>query len=295
MDLSIIVINYNTKSVTADCLLSLKRSQDNLTKEVLVIDNGSTDGSLNYLKKRFPEFKVYSAGGNVGFARGNNFGAKKALGKYLWLLNSDTIVKPDTIQTLFDEVIKHRAMIASCRLLNPDGTIQPQGGYLPTLGRLFNWMFFIDDLPFFRSFLKPYHQNRLAFFKVNQQPGWLAGTALLVEKKTYRRLNGLDNKIFMYGEDVEFCLKAEKLALPVHYFSAPQLTHLGQASGSSERAILGEYSGLKYIYQKHFSAWKLWFLQLFLKIGALLRVIIFGIILQDEKRKAIYLKAYKLA
>ena len=295
MDLSIIIVNYNTKKVTADCLRIIKNSQDKLKKETIVIDNGSSDGSLKYLKKRFPWARIYSSGGNLGFARGNNFGIKRAKGDYVWLLNSDTLLKPTTINTLINLTQENNSQIASCRLLNKDGTIQPQGGFLPLLCRLTAWMLFIDDLPFIGALIKPYQQRRLSFFRKNQHPGWLSGTALLIKRDFYNQMNGLDRQIFMYGEDVDFCLRAAKKGIKLDYFAKPALTHLGQASGSNKGAVLGEYKGLKYIYQKHQPAWQYPFLRLLLKTGALLRIIIFGIILKDEVKKDVYTEAFKLA
>lgn len=287
MDLSIIIINYKTKKITADCLETITKSRDNLTKEVIVVDNGSADGSFKSLKAKFTQYQVLSSGGNLGFARGNNFGVNHAQGEYIWLLNSDTLIKPNTISTLMECVKSHDSQLASCRLLNPDGSIQPQGGYLPDLWRLALWMLFIDDLPLIKSLVKPYHQNLKSFFQTDQHPGWLGGTALLIKRDLYQKLNGLDNHIFMYGEDVEFCLRAKQQGVRVDYFSQPQLTHLGQASGSSCGAILGEYKGLKYIYQKHQPAWQYIALRLLLKVGALLRLIIF--------RNKIYAEAFRLA
>ena len=287
MDLSIIIINYKTKAVTAACLASISKSKDKLNKEVIVVDNGSADGSIDYLKKRFSGVKVYDSGTNLGFAGGNNFGFRRSSGKYVWLLNSDTILKSNTIDTLMKMAVKQNSAIASCRLLNPDGSIQPQGGYLPALWRLKAWMLFIDDLPLISSFFPAYHVNRNSYFKKDQHPGWLAGTALLIRRDVYQKLKGLDDQIFMYGEDVEFCLRAKKLGFKVEYFSRPALTHLGQASGSSRGAILGEYKGLKYIYQKHFARWQYVRLRVLLKTGAILRRIIFG--------NQIYGEAFKLA
>jgi GT2 family glycosyltransferase len=295
MDLSIIIVNYKTKKITADCLRSIKASSDTISKEIIVVDNGSEDGSIEYLKKSFPWTKVYSSGGNLGFARGNNFGVNKAKGKYVWLLNSDTVINKSTIQTLFDLAMENNSKIASCRLKNKDQTIQPQGGYLPRLSKLAAWMWFIDDLPIINKIIKPYQQRNLDFFKADQHPGWLGGTALLIKRDLYQKMNGLDKKIFMYGEDVEFCLRASHLKIKLDYFHKPSLVHLGQASGSSRGAVLGEYKGLKYIYQKHYSIYKTIALRSLLLTGAFLRIIIFGIVLRDNTRKTIYAEAFKLA
>ncbi len=295
MDLSIIIINYKTKKITADCLRSIQASTDSLKKEVIVVDNDSQDDSVAYLKKHFPSFKVYSSGGNLGFARGNHFGYKKSKGKYLWLLNSDTILNKTTIQSLYDLAIQNDSSIASCRLLNKDGSIQPQGGFLPTLPKLFFWMWFIDDLPIIKFLIRPYQQQRISFYKQNQHPGWLGGTALLIKREVYQKLNGLDKKIFMYGEDVDFCLRAKQKGFKLDYFTQPSLTHLGQASGSSRGAVLGEYKGLIYVFKKHKQVWQTLVLRFLLKTGALLRIILFGFLKGDNNRREIYEEAFKLA
>jgi len=295
MDLSIIIVNYNAKRVIADCLRTIKKSQDKLNKETIVVDNASSDGSLAYIKKNFPWVRAYASGGNLGFARGNNFGIKRAKGKYVWLLNSDTLLKPDTIDKFYQLALKNNSDIASCRLLNQDGTIQPQGGFLPSLCRVIAWMLFIDDIPLIQLLIRPYQQRRLGFFKQDQHPGWLSGTSLLVRRQLYNSLKGLDKDIFMYAEDVEFCFRAAKRSIKLDYFAQPALTHLGQASGSSRGAVLGEYKGLKYIYQKHKAKWQYLLLRCLLKLGALLRIIVFGYILRDETKKAIYQEAFKLA
>ncbi|MEA3355211.1 MAG: glycosyltransferase family 2 protein [Patescibacteria group bacterium] len=295
MDLSIIIINYKTKKITSDCLKTIKNSTDKLKKEVILVDNGSEDGSINYLKKKHPWVKVYSSGGNLGFAKGNNFGFKKSKGKYIWLLNSDTLLKKNTIRQLYDLVLANNSDIASCQLLNSDGSIQPQGGFLPNLYRLTAWMLFIDDLPIINWFFKPYQQRNITFFKKDQHPGWLGGTALIIKQEVYKKLDGLDHKIFMYGEDVDFCLRASQNNIKLDYFSKPKLIHLGQASGSSKGAILGEFKGLKYLYKKHYSSCKYFILRGLLKIGAFLRIIIFGFIFKNKTKKEIYQKALNLA
>lgn len=287
MDLSIIVINFKTQRVTADCLRSIKSSRDKLKKEVIVVDNASADNSVEYLRQKFPWVKVYETKKNLGFAGGNNFGFKKSTGRYVWLLNSDTLVQPGTIQKLFDEAEANNSAIASCRLLTTSGRIQPQGGYLPTIWRVKAWMLFIDDLPGVSHFFPAYHINRLSYFRKNQQPQWLAGTALLIRRDVYQKLNGLDDNIFMYGEDVEFCWRAKQLGFRIDYFSRSRVTHLGQASGSGRDAIIGEYQGLKYIYKKHYSDWQQFVLKILLKLGSVLRVIIL--------RNRIYAEAFKLA
>lgn len=163
MDLSIIIINFKTKQVTANCLRTIQHSLDKISKEVILVDNGSGDGSVEYFKQRFPWVKVSDSKANLGFSGANNLGFSKSIGKYIWLLNSDTLLKQDTISTLMKLAVKNNSQLASCRILNPNHSIQPQGGFLPDLWRLAAWMLFIDDLPVINRFIKPYHQNLTDF------------------------------------------------------------------------------------------------------------------------------------
>lgn len=294
MDLSIIIINYQTRNLTAQCLKSIKNSKDNLKKEVIVIDNHSQDDSPEYLIKNFSFINLIKSNKNLGFAKGNNLGVKKAKGKYILFLNSDTLLKSDSLQLLYNQVLKNHSSIASCQLLNQDKSIQSQGGCLPNLFTVFAWMLFIDDLPFIKDILMPYHQNNLSFFKKDQSPGWLSGTALLVKKQIFQKLKGFDPHFFMYGEDVDFCLRAKKMGFKLNYFHKPQIIHLCHGSGNQQSALLGEFQGLKYIYKKHQASWQYPLLRLLLKTGALLRLIIY--LIKNEKDKSqTYFKAFQLA
>jgi GT2 family glycosyltransferase len=292
LDLSILVVNYNTQEVTLHCLQSIFASNTKYTYEVILVDNHSTDGSVAAFKNTKYPLVLIENSHNSGFANANNLGAKSARGKYLWLLNSDTLIKPDTIEKFLNLAYKHGSYLASCRLLNPDGSIQPQGGALPTLLNLTTWMLNLDNLPLIRRLIPSYQLSR----PYPQQPhlGWIGGTAMLVRRDLYHGLSGLDENIFMYGEDVEFCLRAAKGGITPDYFPQPQIVHLGQASGSNQRAVLGEYTGLKYIYRKHKSPVARTYLRGILKIGALLRVISFTLT-GDIKRRNSYVKAFKMA
>lgn len=294
MNLSIIIVNYNTEKLTLKCLQSLYRSNDELKWETIVVDNGSKDDSLQNLKTKFPDIKIIESPTNLGFGTANNLGATGATGDYLLFLNSDCEVYPDTLQTWFDLVIGHQSAISSCKLVNPDGSIQPQGGALPNLNNVFDWMFFFDDLPLINSLILPYQQRHRPYFFKDHQPGWLSGTALLVKRSVFDTLDGFDETIFMYGEDVEFCYRAKKEGFHLDYYCKPQIRHLGQGSGSSANALLGEFQGLIYLWKKHKPGWQLPLLKLNLIFGALFRIVIFGMIRGDGEKRATYIKALTL-
>jgi GT2 family glycosyltransferase len=295
MDLSIIIVSYNSKELTLKCLQSLMRSNDRLKREIFIVDNASTDGSIEAITSQYSEVVCVVNKDNLGFGPANNLAAAQATGKYLLFLNSDTEVYPDTLEDLWESAERNNSAIASCKLINPDGSTQPQGGSLPTIMNIAAWMWFIDDLPGVNRVMVPYQQRRLAYFKQDQIPGWVAGTAMLIKKTVFDQMGGFDLSIFLYGEDVELCYRARKQGIRVDYFAKPQVLHLGQGSGSSKHAILGEYQGLKHLYQKHHPHWQFSLVRLLLKTGALLRIVIFGMIRSDAQRKIIYQEAFRLA
>ncbi len=290
-DVSILIVNYKTKDITIQAIDAVMASKTRYSYEIIVVDNKSEDGSLEAIQAKFPEITIIASGENGGFAKANNLAATKASGKYVWLLNSDTIITPDTIEKILDDAEKNHSYVASCKLRNKDGSIQPQGGALPTIKRIALWMLNLDR---FAAREDLYQNSRPDDFTQNRESGWLGGTALLVRRDLYQSINGLDDHIFMYGEDVEFCIRVHAGGLPIHYFSDPELIHLGQASGSSERAVLGEFSGLKYIYKKHHTRADQVKLSFLLKVGALLRMLVYTLT-GDSKRKEIYAKAFQLA
>ena len=296
MKLSIIIVSFNTKKLILDCLESIFATTGDLNLEVIVVDNDSVDDSPVAIKDNFPQVKLITNTTNTGFAKANNQGIKVSSGDYIMLLNSDTIVKPNALEILIDYLDSHPQVgIAAPQLLNPDGSIQPNGGYLPRLSNIIAWMLFIDDLPFIRPWFWSYQLRYLPGFRRTHAMGWLQGAALVLRRHTLEEIGLLDENIFMYAEDVEICYRAQKSNWQVVLFPPAQVIHAGFQSGSSEKAILGEYQGLKYIFQKHKPAWELPLLRFSLKLGATLRLIIFGTILRDKQKYAIYKTALALA
>lgn len=295
MDLSIIIVSHNTEKLTTQCLDSLLASNDTLEKEIIVVNNNSQDGTTATITENYPSVRLIQNDQNVGFARANNQAVEQASGAYILLLNSDTIVFPDTLVQFYTAVKRLNSTVASCMLLNPDKTIQAQGGSLPTLANLAMWMLFIDDIPFINQFVTPYQQRRKTFFESDRHMGWVGGTALMVDRKLYIQVGGLDESIFMYGEDVEFCLRMKQRGFTCDYFCKPKIIHLGQGSGTSANAIIGEYKGLMTLFKKHYSWMKLNIVKVLLIIGGLLRILVFGIMLRDESKKHIYKQAVAVA
>lgn len=297
MTLSIIIVSYNTKDLLNQCLTSVFAQSPSRSSaqslEVIVVDNASTDGSPAMVTKTFPQVTLVRNAQNLGFGRASDLGAKLVTGDYLFFLNSDTQLTKDCLKTLIHQLQTHKPAIATCRLTNPDGTLQPQGGYLPNLLRIALWMLNLDNLPIIRTLIKPYQLRYPAFFNQDQTMGWIGGTAMLVNRSVFNELNGFDREIFMYAEDVDLCFRAHRQGYSIQYYSKPSILHLGQGTGTLN-SILGEIAGLKYYFRKHKSPWQLLMVRMFIKLGCLLRRLVFAIIGQHE-RKTLYQKAFKLA
>ena len=160
IDLSIIIVSYNTKDLLKKCVDSVTEELGNskITGEIIVADNASTDDSVKVAKGL--GVSVIQNRENLGFGGANNLGAKRARGRYLLFLNPDTEVKSGALTKMVRFMDENpEAGIASCRLVNPDGSFQPQGGYLPRLTTVAVWALFLDDLPIIREIL-PSYQSR---------------------------------------------------------------------------------------------------------------------------------------
>ncbi len=300
INLSIIIVSFNTKKLTLNCLSTIKKSltgdlQNNT--EILVIDNASTDGTIPLLKKEFPEVKIIGNQKNHGFTIANNQGLTIAKGDWVLLLNSDTLLETSTLSQALDYAYQNPLLgVLGCQLRHHDGSLEPSAGYLPNLFNIFLWMTFIDDIPYIKSFLNAYHVGDPLFYTKVRQVGWVSGAFFLLRRKIIKEAGLLDENIFMYGEEVEWCLRIKKAGYQIIYFPDATITHLKGASGEGKTAgIIAEYSALEYIFRKHMSSWELPILRSLLRLGALLRLLLFGIILSDKTKYTLYAKAFRLS
>lgn len=325
MLLSVIIVSYNTADLTLQTLQSLEAdilSSERLKKktEVFVVDNNSKDASVaqvrEFTRKSQLEITVIANDTNLGFAAANNQAIKQAKGKYFMLLNSDTIVQLATMEKLIQafeytpdiatavlssesKKLDHLGILAAT-LLNPDDTIQPQGGSFPSLKTLFFHMSLLDDIPVLGKFLPSTQHTGL---RKNQKPSldlqdnvevpaekpdllmvdWVGGTAMMIKREVINEIGLLDEKIFMYGEDVEWCMRARAHHWDVAIHNGAYITHLQSQSSGSENALRGELLGYLYIWSKHKPLWQLPLAKGILLFGILLRIIIFSVLNQRTK------------
>lgn len=291
VELSVIIVSYNTCQVTRNCLESIYKFTKDLVFEVIVVDNSSHDDSVKMLQqmaKQHGNLLVLPQKNNPGFGCANNIGAKNAKGEYLLFINSDTYLEDNNFKNCLTYLKKHPQIGAlSCQLNNTDGSIQPNGGYFPNLINLLAWQLFIDDLPVLGQLIHSIHP-KANFYQNSWNPDWITGAYLMISKELFNLVDGFDPKIFMYGEDLDVGYKVHKANKKVHYLASEHIVHLGNASSSSAFALTHEALNMGYVYSKYHSDFETKIIKTILKLGALLRWTVFGIIQKDEKRKSAY-------
>jgi len=302
--LSIVIVNYNTRLLVKKCIKSVIKNTQDINYEILVIDNGSIDGSqktLDGLEKRYKNIKLVKNKKNLGFAAANNQGMKLAEGDFVLLLNSDTIISDNAIGKMADWMKnKPEVGISSCMLKDANGDIQGTGGYFPELMRVFSWMI-IQDIPFVDAVIKPFHPVKsksifkgYKFYEKERELDWITGAFFMIRKEVISDIGYFDEGFFMYVEEVDYCYRAKNKGWKVYYTPLWEITHFGGASGDSWSFVIPEFEGIKMFYKKHYPKWQFPVLRILLKTGALWRMCLFGI-LKGKGGFQAYAKAYKKA
>jgi N-acetylglucosaminyl-diphospho-decaprenol L-rhamnosyltransferase len=226
-DISIIILNWNTCGMLADCLNSVIGATENLDVEIIVVDNASTDGSQAMVRGKFPHVRLIANRENVGFARGNNQALAVCQGRYALLINSDAFAQPGSVQALVHLAdAQPRAGIVGARVLNPDNSFQESYAPFPNLWREFLILSGIGRLLYGRHY--PSHGSEED--KGPQIADYVAGVCLLVRREAFEDVGGLDEGYFMYAEDVDWCYAMREGGWQVWYQPTATVIHLGGGS-----------------------------------------------------------------
>ena len=300
IQLSIIIVSYNTKKLTLDTIKSIYRHAHDVSLEIIIVDNDSKDGSVEALKKLASKKKnlhFIAEKENWGFGVSNNIGAKKAKGDYLLFLNSGTLIHSGVLPYSLSWFTSHpKTGVYSCRLENKDKTNQANGGYFPTLGKLLIWQFFLDDLPLIRHLVKSIHPYvKHPLYSQLSHLDWVTGAFMMIPRKLFNKLKGFDKKIWLYVEELELCYRIKQAGYQIVYDPTHSITHLAGGSGTSFIAITNEIKNTIYFFSKHKPKWQMPLVRLLFICGSLLRFIIFGIIGHDEKARQAYWEGLKIA
>jgi hypothetical protein len=256
MDLSVIILNWNTKDDTRDCLNSLVHRQHRHAVEIIVADNASSDGSCEMLAEEFPQVPLVVHSTNLGFCAGNNRAVPGATGRFVLFLNSDTVVVEDALDRLVDFMDENPDVgIAGPKLLNRDGSLQYSCRRFPNLGAgLFR------NTPLGRLFPK----NRFAQDYLMQDwdhatvrdVDWVSGAALCIRREALEQTGGFDEGYYMYCEDVDLCYRAKQKGWRVVYFPHAVIYHMiGRSSDQVPTRMTYFFHRSMYrFYRKHYAA-----------------------------------------
>ncbi len=257
IDLSIIIVNYNVKEFVKNLLSSIEKAKSSHSIEVIIVDNNSTDGSSEILAKDYPQYLIIVNKENVGFGKANNQALEIAQGKFILLINPDTIVREDTFNKLIEFFNKNpRAGMVGCKVLNPDGTLQLacRRSY-PT-----PWVSFCKAVGLSTLFPKSklfakYNLTYLPENEINEVDA-ISGAFMMFRREVYDKIGGFDPRFFMYGEDLDLCYRTQKAGFEVYYVPATEIIHY--KGESTKRSSIDEtrifYDAMHLFVKKHFAS-----------------------------------------
>jgi GT2 family glycosyltransferase len=246
-DLFIIIVNWNTADLLKNCLGSILDSIVSIDYKICVVDNSSVDNSIELIRNQFPNVFLIENSVNRGYSAANNQALRIADGRYILLLNSDTILKKGSIDELVKYANDHPTVgIIGPKLLNAKNEIEESSGNFPSLERSFSRVLIHN------GFLHPIIRESRFPYEVD----YVNGACMLVRKKVIDETGLLDEDFFMYGEDIDYCFRAKKLGWKVIYHSGVEIYHLKNSSGIMKwgaSRIAAHRIAERLFYEKHYS------------------------------------------
>ena len=269
LDLSVVIVNWNVRELLRRCLRSVLASQrfSGLAAEVIVVDNASSDGSVEMVRAEFPQVRLMANEENLGFTRANNQGIAASRGRYVLLLNPDTEVIGDALGAMVDYMDVHPDVGAlGPMLLNPDGSVQSSRRRFPTLATallestVFQWELSRDNRVLRRYYVLDRPDDEV------QEVDWVTGACILMRREAIEEVGPLDEGFFMYSEELDWCRRARERGWKVVYLPTARVIHYG---GKSSEQVLPfrhiQFQRSKIIYfRKHYGLWPAALLHVFL-------------------------------
>lgn len=283
IEVSVIIVNYNTKELLSDCIESLYNATDSVRYEIIVVDNASTDGSEGFIKSRYPDVIWVNSGANIGFGRANNLGAKYAKGKYLFLLNSDTILKNNAIYMLHQYMEAYAEMdnvgAIGCWLLNDQEKINYSYGKFPTPK---------SEISYLWNKLR----TKPSEIPTIKDVDFVTGADLFLSKDRYDKLGGFDSNIFMYYEETDLQYRMMKLGLRRRLITGPKIIHFEGGSFAKKGLSLNRFmmaqTSYNYYLKKHYHGVK------YCRYRFVLMIIRLSLFITTDWNFSEKMKAYKL-
>jgi hypothetical protein len=257
MDLSVIIVNYNTKKLTKQTIESCIRTIKDLDYEIWVVDNASTDGSQTYFQELFKEPFIHFIynNDNLGFSKANNQAIERSTGEYVLLLNSDTIAHTDAINSCINYIRNHSDIGAlGCKLILKNGALDHtcKRGFPTPEASLYYFLKFHKLFPNNQKY-GAYSLSYVPDDAINEVDA-IVGAFMLLPRKVIEQVGLLDEDFFMFGEDLDWCYRIKDLGYKILYYPEAIVTHLkGQSSKKKRTKIIYEFHRAMYLfYKKHY-------------------------------------------
>ncbi len=296
--LSIVIVNYNTKDFLIECLESISKVACPFDLEVIIWDNASKDASEEAVRLRFPQFKFIASKDNLGFGKGNNRGVDLSSFDHVLLLNPDTVINPDALNTAYEYLLKTPSCgVVSVRQLNTDGSFQPSYGNLPAIRVMLAQKIMkvlikarLGSMAqlFARALgliVPPEYMSHAMGSSLELNVGWVMGSFMLMRKDLFLKLGGFDERFKMYAEDLDLCKRVTQENLNITYLRAPSIFHFGGAS-TTKMPIKSDslrYLGMCEYYKQHNPSSVLVY-RFMLAMGSLIQFAVAGVIKDDYKK-----------
>jgi GT2 family glycosyltransferase len=299
LDLTVIILSYNTKDITNECLARVKKASTVCEKalenkvETIVVDNASQDESALMIRKKHPWAQLIESQVNTGFSGGNNLAMKKVKTPYILLLNSDAYVEEDTFTKALNYFQDNPDCdVLGCKLKFADGRLQPSAGFLPTPLNTVLWISGLSIIPGLDP--HPIHPRSKDFFSREMEVDWVMGAFFMLKKEVYQETGGFDETIFMYGEEVEWCKRIKDNGFRMFYVPSFSITHLDKASSKFmlEKPLLNEIKGIVRYFKQHYKAQFPW-ISVVMRFSLWLRIFAFTLLGKSQRRRA-YMEALKV-
>lgn len=275
--ISIIILTYNSSrfiEALLKSLISLKKDY-----EILVVDNDSSDETVK-LAKKFEEVKVFETGVNLGFAKGINFGAKKASSKYLLFINPDTVFEDGNIEDMIELFkSKRSAGIVGGKLIDVDASPEKSAGRFFNLFETILLVLGLDEA--FGVRFSPEKLSKVDF---------VSGGFMMIKKDLFEDLGGFDENYFMYVEDMDLCFRAKRIGFNTYFTPDTVVSHVSHGSSDRSFAVVNIYKGILYFYSKHKSKLEFEIVKFMLKLKAR-SIYLFGRLINNSYYTNTYKKA----
>jgi hypothetical protein len=263
MGLGILILSHNTREITLEgirkALISAKYCQERMKVNIsiLLVDNGSQDGTVKAVKKEYPTVRVLALPENVGTSRGNNAGLRMIDDEFVLLLNSDTHLEPETLYKSFQYMQKNpQCDVMMCKLVDDKGNFRPYGGHLPTPMRLVLWSLFLESIPILRNYLARIYTYPRQMYNLAFQVEWMPSCFYFMKREVITKTNGLDENIFFYMDDMEWSKRINKAGFQIYFNPDVQAEHTGGESSlkkwNFKKILQSQFDGTSYFMKKHY-------------------------------------------